>query len=580
MNNAPLSKAAADAIGAGPLPEPVDWNDLLTRHAPIVCFSERELFLPMAVDGYIEASELHTPGGRVAAAPSVADVGDRWPAGTWLQFVTDEDRVAATGQEVGRSARLLFASRLGRVGLFGRLLDALFLLSVWIRPTVPRRTTVAAAAKVERLGLESEPVCYGRVVRAGEWLVLHYSWFYAMNDWRSSHRGLNDHEADWEQAWVYCDPETFDPIWVAASNHESRGVELRRHWNDPELGVLRGHPVLYAAAGSHALFFQPGDFVTRIDIPTLRWLLRVQQSVRRFFRRHADDEPQGLGPALGVPFIDSAAGDGVVIEEWDLRNLSDVAWAEEYRGLWGLDTGDPLQGERGPSGPKFDRRGEIRASWADPLGFAGLHGSPPPSAVEARVNLDKIDRAMEELDERIRNRGRLLPLAHQTRSADEMAAESGRLTELLTQRCELEGLRRRVRAGHVVHEGIRDHLTHPAVPLPKPGRGQWFLSLWAALSIPMVLGAIAAVVLLDQVPIAFMMAVIGLVAPPTEQLVRGRLRMMFWALLVEATLVGFVLFAIEPLAKIAGVVVGATLVVFALGLLMVNMRELAPLRNR
>ena len=41
-------------------------------------------------------------------------------------------------------------------------------------------------------------------------------------------------------------------------------------------------------------------------------------------------------------------------------------------GLWGLDTGDRLAGERAPAGPKYTRTGTVRQSWNDPLGFVGL----------------------------------------------------------------------------------------------------------------------------------------------------------------------------------------------------------------
>ena len=44
----------------------------------------------------------------------------------------------------------------------------------------------------------------------------------------------------------------------------------------------------------------------------------------------------------------------------------------DYRGLWGLDTGDRLAGERAPAGPKYTRTGTVRQSWNDPLGFVGL----------------------------------------------------------------------------------------------------------------------------------------------------------------------------------------------------------------
>ena len=54
-------------------------------------------------------------------------------------------------------------------------------------------------------GLHERPTYYGRVIRDGGWTVLHYMFFYAMNDWRSAFGGVNDHEGDWEQIMVFCD---------------------------------------------------------------------------------------------------------------------------------------------------------------------------------------------------------------------------------------------------------------------------------------------------------------------------------------------------------------------------------------
>ena len=146
-----------------------------------------------------------------------------------------------------------------------------------------------------------------------------------------------------------------------------------------------------------------------------------------------------------------------------------------------------------------EANGEIRASWADPLGFADLHGSPPPSAAAARINIDKIDRSLEDLDEQIRRRGRLLPLAHRTRSPHDMRAESETLTELLRQRCELEGLRRRFLDGRIGEVDLRQHLCRPAVPLEPSRGGNWLLTGWASISIPLLIASFAAVALLDAV---------------------------------------------------------------------------------
>ena len=387
MSTAP-ELAQADLVHAHPVQvDPVhgpaeDDGDLalLVRHVPDIVMARSEQFRPTTVDGYVSACTMVLPYRTPVGGVSLADLDDRWPPGSSLRFVTGEERRDCSWRAQRRRLRASAPPRSSRAGLLACLLGALFQLSVLLRPTLRSRTAGAAAAKADRLGLQDTPACYGRVVRAGEWKVLHYAFFYVMNDWRTGYGGLNDHEGDWEQAWVFCDPEGDRPVWVAATSHEYRGSDLRRRWDDPELMIRGGHPVLHAGGGSHALYFRPGDYVTRIDVPGLRWILRCQRWFGRRVLRRPDPGGDSLGPALGVPFVDVAAGDGEAITRWDVRPLAGEAWAEAYRGLWGADPGDPLQGERGPGGPKFDRRGRVRDSWADPLGFVGLHGILPPSA--------------------------------------------------------------------------------------------------------------------------------------------------------------------------------------------------------
>ncbi|MGI9609163.1 MAG: hypothetical protein ACR2NL_02610, partial [Acidimicrobiia bacterium] len=258
---------------------PRDHAELLRRHCPIVRFDARELFFPTEVDGFVKSSALMHDDRVVLdeGELSLEQLGDGL-SDHYLRFVSEEERRAVVGEEAKRIARKLLSPRLGRVGLFGRVFDAIYRLIHIIRPTVPNRTVTAAVLKADRLGLHKKvPVTYARAVKAGEWLVLHYAYFYLFNDWRSSYRGLNDHEGDWEQAWIFCDPRDGSPQWVVASSHDISGATLRRHWNDPELVVSDGRPVLHAGAGSHALYFRPGDYITRLDVPGLRWLLRLQR---------------------------------------------------------------------------------------------------------------------------------------------------------------------------------------------------------------------------------------------------------------------------------------------------------------
>ncbi len=566
--------------------DPADQLALLAGHAPVVRFDSRELFFPIAVEGYIENSALLVDGVEVAAAGQLEPKGldHRVTAGAYLRFVSETERRSVVPAEARRMARKLLGSRLGRVGLFGRVLDALFLLSVFVRPTTPRLTTPAAALKLERLGLQQKPVVYGRVVEVAGWLVLHYAYFYAMNDWRSGYRGLNDHEGDWEQAWIMCDPVDRRPIWVVASNHEHGGSDLRRHWNDPEARRIGAHPLLYAGAGSHALYFRAGDYVTRIDVPGLRWLLRLQRWARRALRIRDQAAERGLGPALGVPFVDAATGDGLEIGNWDLQLLDDDRpCLGDYRGLWGLDTGDPTNGERGPSGPKFDRNGDIRRSWADPVGFAGLHGSSPPSLAPPEDGPDNLDKTLSYLDQEIVRTLRLLPLVQQAETPAEFVKESDRLSEQLRQRAELQDQRRRLESGEHPERDIRGHLTNPAVPLAPPQDAGWVLATWAAASVPLLLLSVAALFLFDGLGVSTILLAGAAAFSILEQLARRhfqavlRLLVIYVAIGGSFVLVGAIFSGFLTVSRFAigGIIAAAAVLLFA-----ANLGELTAVQRR
>ena len=81
----------------------------------------------------------------------------------------------------------------------------------------------------------------------------------------------------------------------------------------------------------------------------------------------------------------------------------EVEWVQKYRGLWGLDTHDPLGGERAPAGPKYNRDGTVRQSWYDPIGWAGLDKIYPPYKLESEVHerLVSLNREIEDLSIKI-----------------------------------------------------------------------------------------------------------------------------------------------------------------------------------
>jgi hypothetical protein len=199
-------------------------------------------------------------------------------------------------------------------GVFGRLMDAGLRASLLLRGKVPSGLA-AAAESMYRERLEADRFTYyGRVVRDGGYVCLQYWFFYAMNDWRSTFSGMNDHEADWEMVTIYLADRSADrpqPVWVAFSSHDYHGDDLRRRWDDPELQRDGDRVVVFAGAGSHSGAFIPGDYVVLVDPPqvrpAVRWLRKAQRLLAPW--RHYTGNPLGLG----IPFVDYARGDGIAI---------------------------------------------------------------------------------------------------------------------------------------------------------------------------------------------------------------------------------------------------------------------------
>jgi hypothetical protein len=327
------------------------------------------------------------------------------------------------------------------------------------------------------------------------------------------------------------------------------------------------------------MYFRAGDYVTRIDVPGLRWLLRLLRWSRAALRIRDQAAERGLGPALGVPFVDAATGDGAEVDRWDLRSLDDQrSCFGSFRGLWGLDTGDPIHSERAPSGPKFDRSGQVRRSWVDPVGYAGLHGTSPPSLADPELSLSRISSALTSIESEIGHAARLMPLASQTSAASDIAEQSERLTSLLRQRAELEDLRRRLRRGEVSGKGIRDHLHDPAVPIAPPKETGWILAIWATISVPLVMLSIAAPMLLRNLRVLGPLVAIAASFSLLEQLVRRRfnavlrLAVFYVALALFSGFVGVITVSLYAF--------GAVLSASAVLLFVSNLGELSAVRRR
>ena len=426
-----IGSTAAPPV-ADPGTQDADDLALLRAYEPILRFTHGEMFFPMPAERYLEsaallagptAQELQVvvPAGELDEARLVADGETDNAAIRFLRFVHEPMNPIEIARFNQRPERDTFDApgRLARVGILARILDAALVASLLVRGKVPGGTAAAAKVKYDGLRRADPRVSYhGRVSRRGGWVFLQYLFFYAMNDWRSTFDGANDHEADWEQAFVILEelPDgSTRPIWFAAAAHDEHGADLRRRWDDPKLTKDGNHVIVYPGAGSHATYMERGEYIMRLPLPGERLVHGILDVVRRMWRDTLNQpDPGDLAEALkrlvSVPFVDYARGDGLTVGpgqevEWSPIPISDATpWVDGYRGLWGLDTGDRLAGERAPAGPKYTRTGTVRQSWNDPLGFVGLASAATPADTReqlvARIATLEAERAavIEEAD--------------------------------------------------------------------------------------------------------------------------------------------------------------------------------------
>ena len=606
------SGSAGPSVGDGAA-DPNSDLALLRAYEPVVRYTQGELFFPTAVGPYVGQCSLW--GVRDGDSTLIVPAGGLTLTRLCAEGVVHQDRplhLRFVEKPLGREefkrwrntprVRLTSTGRFTTTGVFGRLVDAFFRASLLLRGTVA--PGLAAAAEISyREQLEADRFTYyGRVVREGGYVCLQYWFFYAMNDWRSTFRGVNDHEADWEMITVYLAEHSEGPprpLWAAFSSHDYHGDDLRRRWDDPELRREGDHPVLFAAAGSHSGAFIPGDYVVSVDPPQLRPVLAFVRRTQRLLAPWRD--PARAGDGLGIPFVDYARGDGLAIGpgcelQWSPVLIDDeTPWVRDYRGLWGLETHDRFGGERAPSGPRYERDGTVRSSWSNLLGWAGLLKIPPrddnlSEPLVARVAA--LEQELAELDQTVdaeRNalhglRAEALSLdAHEyaralaaTRRA-QLAEREAALNQLIAARTRLAEERR----SHLstlgrppAPEPLQAHIRKPHLPrAAEQERRTRFLRLWAVLSTPLLLGCM--VVALVASPLALITTIVVLVAlfMGMEAIARRRFVSFVASTIVLAgavvATVGLVLLFYYHWRIAASVLLGVT----ALGVLVGNLRR-------
>ena len=587
--------------------------DLLRAYEPVVRYTDGELFYPAGVEGYLAQCDLlvgtSETDRRVLVPPgeltteTLATFDAPLGQSLYLRLVQQPLDSAELRRWRSRPGRVPFSApgRLARVGLFARLMDAGFTASLLLRGSVPGGTAGAAQIKYAQTH-ESDPryVYHGRVIRENGWICLHYLFFHFMNDYRSTFNGVNDHEADWEQVFIYLEdaPDRQRPVWIAAAAHDYIGDELRRRWDDPTLKKEGDHPIINAGAGSHASYFEQGEYLTEVPIPALRGLGSFLEVLREFWRdglRQPDpgDLRATLSSALSVPFVDYARGDGKVIgpgqaDEWSPVLIDDATvWVDGYRGLFGLDTHDRFAGERAPAGPKYNRSGTVRQSWNDPFGFAGLGKVAPPfrQPDEIRQRIERLEAEADEVRTESQRLTEGLPgLDLEVRSLADFGATAGlhqdRSAALVASESELSGLRPR-QAG--ITDTIRalrreqadlaagdlgdpqSHLKHPHRPVPpEDTRYNVVIEVWSAVSVGVLLLVIAGLVFFRLVPwwASFLVGIGGYII--IEAALRRHLTsLLLKSVLVLATLGAFILLFDFRMELVLAAVAGLALVVVA-----------------
>jgi hypothetical protein len=524
---------------------------LLRRFEPVIRFTKGEWFYPMDVEPYVSACSLWVrhpgeeavcvvPAGKLTLDNLAQQPEDSAVAVHYLKIPAPEKagrqrvlarilrrrayRDPAWPREIFRAGR----GRLARVGYVSRLADALFSLSLLARGRVPGGDVEGARVMYGRLMEKEEHFRYhGRAVRQDGWVVLQYWFFYAFNDWRSNFFGANDHEADWEKVLVYLsetEAGEMCPEWVAYAAHDETGDDLRRRWDDPELEKVGEHPVVYVCAGSHSSRYSPGEYLTELEFPLPRSLARARNAARSFWyrtlRQYSDEYSAELPYELfTIPFVDYGRGDGLSVgpgqdRAWDPpRLMLDPlpSWVSRYRGLWGLYTHDPFEGEDAPAGPMYDRDKTISREWYDPLGWAGLDKVPTRAE-----QLDVILKRQADIEaRRLSLRAEILEKTNQLKALG-MEAEATRdrshlieLHEAQTRRIEelsreVETMRGKLSDDEVLYESLgnhaerlkngerppaRAHIAHAAQPVSETRTG-WVTQLWASISVAVVLMAL------------------------------------------------------------------------------------------
>ncbi|WP_154674379.1 hypothetical protein [Nakamurella lactea] len=581
------------------LPTDGDIEALVRRYEPVIRYTEGELFFPTDIGDYVERSALwlRRPGGE---REMLVDHGDlsidelcrrsrSVPVGTALELRYVPGPLSRADlrrwrRDPGRP-RLRGSSRFAAVGLLGRIIDSLFRLSLIVRGSVPGGLTAAMHAAYRDSPSATKFSYYAHVSSAGGYLAIQYWFFYAMNDWRSTFAGVNDHEADWEQVTVYLAPDAgtdsadgWSAAWIAFSSHDETGDDLRRRHDDPDVSwVGRTHPVVNAGAGSHSGAYLAGEYLVTVEPPALRRTFAAAQRIRStLFPWTAGRSRAGVG----LPYIDYKRGDGAAIGPGTGRDWSpvlidaDTPWVRDFRGLWGLDTQDPFGGERAPAGPRYERTGSIRPSWSDPVAWAGLDKVPATEAARLQAVAAQLA-AVRDREAALTNditAGEVLSqqlaaaVAALPPNADAVAAGVGARGRLAEHDRLMAALRADRRAAVIEREHLQerqlhplraephDHLRHRRLPDVAPARPVGMaLRFWTEASLAVLLAILGLMLIVGQSNAWIALFAATLAVCAVEALLRRRLALFLLGVAVLVIVVGTTVLLVRNLRAGLGV---------------------------
>ena len=277
--------------------------------------------------------------------------------------------------------------------------------------------------------------------------------------------------------------------------------------------------------------------------------------------------------AFHIPFVDFARGNGLHIGPGEAQGWTAVLvdestpWLSQYRGLWGLFARDPISGENAPAGPMYNRDGSPRASWYDPLGFAGLDKvPPPPKALQMLTdNCQKVSHRLHELEKLIPEKAaRLQSLGVKLKAMEDnphLAKQHAALEkEIGVLANEVHALRRESSENAALFQGLthrleamrsglqdapRAHINHLVGPenTTQTLRFDRAAETWAAVSLSLLLFIIAGLIFLSPRYLWAGLAVVLVLFIVLESILRGAfVRTIARITLILAMLASLILF--------------------------------------